>query len=148
MARIGIWVLVPGSRPKVVVYDLSPRMRKLCGDSDSFINQAELCAAPIMIFTLPQSIANRDLLWLIDKTGAESALVKAGSPTETMCHLALPAASALAGVRARAWYEHIESDSDTYVDALSRLGLADPMVRRNVEAGLWDLVPPHRAALP
>ena len=117
--RIGALVLVPGQVPHGLVYDVSPELSPLLGAQGTKINQAELLAAPVLIASAHELLRGRDLLWFIDNTSAESALVKAGSPTETMCRLALMATAALAGLGARAWYEHVESD-DNPADVFSR----------------------------
>ena len=75
----------------------------------------------------------------MDNTSAETALVKAGSPTETMCFLALVANAALGGLGATVWYDHVDTD-DNPADVLSRAGLEDLAVLSNVELGMWDVV--------
>eukprot|EP00959_Pyramimonas_sp_CCMP1952_P428707 8979101-Pyramimonas_sp.AAC.1 len=51
-----------------------------------------------------------DVLWFIDNQAAEAALVKAGSPTESMCRLALQATAALVALGSRPWFERAPSD--------------------------------------
>ena len=93
---------------------------------------------------MPEVIRDSDVLWFIDNTSAESALVKAGSPTQTMCGIALAATAALAGLNARPWFDHVPSP-DNPADALSRGGLADPGVQQRIRSGEWLV---HRAVPP
>ena len=142
IARIGAWVWVAGSKPLVLVYDPSPRLLALCGPSEHFVNQAELMAAPILAYSVPKVLQGQDIFWWIDNTSAETALVKAGSPTEDMCHLALLASAAFTGLRARVWFDRIDSDSNVYADALSRGGLEDPLIAAKIAAGEWATAVP------
>ena len=108
------------------------------------INQGELYAAPLTAFSLPDLLRGRDVLWFIDNTSAEAALVKAGSPTESMCALALAAMAALAGLGTRPWFDHVPS-ADNSADPLSRGGLEDEGVGRMIADGLYvvhEAVPP------
>ena len=86
LARIGIEDLVLGRRPAVCVYDDSPALRECCGESEHIINQAELLAASSLASSLPELVRNRDVLWLIDNSSAETALVRAESPNRTRRH--------------------------------------------------------------
>ena len=103
------------------------------GTQDTIINQAELHAAPVVACTVPDTLRGADVIWFIDNAAAEAALVKAGSPTQTMCRIALIATAALAAVGARTWYEHVPSEASP-ADVLSRAGLDDPAVRAAIEA--------------
>ena len=69
-------------------------------------------------------------------------MVKAGSPTESMCHLALLATAAFTGLRSRVWFDRIDSDSNAYADALSREGLEHPLIAAKVASGEWAVVAP------
>jgi hypothetical protein len=111
-------------------------MRAGWGMQKTIINQAELVAVPILAATMPDVLQNQDVLWFIDNTSAESALVKAGSPTETMCIPALRASATMASLDARVWYEHVAS-GDNPADILSRDATMDPEVAAKVEAGVW-----------
>ena len=89
------------------------------------------------------------MLAFIDNTAAESALVKAGSPTETMCHLALIASATLASLNCRPWYEHVASD-DNPADVLSRDGYNDPQIAARVKCGdlmAYEPIEPPATAL-
>ena len=135
-ARVGGIVYVPGHRPAVFVYDVTHRTRALLGPQDKVINQAELLAAPLLVYTTPERLRGQDILWFLDNASAESALVKAGSPTCSMCYLALLASAALAGLDTRAWYEHVPSgDNPAYV--LSREGYENVEVAAKVASGEW-----------
>ena len=72
-------------------------LRATWGPQATIINQAELAAVPILAATMPEVLYCQDVVWFVDNTSAESALIKAGSPTETMCRPALRAAAMMAG---------------------------------------------------
>ena len=125
-----------------MLYDVPEEVQQLRGEQKAIINQAELHAAPLVVATLPESLRGREVIWFVDNTSAETSLVKSGSPTETMCSLALVASAALAGIGARTWFEHVPSP-DNPADVLSRDGLADPEVARKVAAGEWRMRTPR-----
>ena len=103
--RIGALVVVPGrSYADALVYDVPTEVQQLWGEHKTIINQAELHAAPLVVTTLPESLRGREVIWFVDNTSAETSLVKSGSPTETMCSLALVASAALTGIGARTWF--------------------------------------------
>ena len=129
-ARIGGIVYKSGCKPHVFSYVVPEWLRKTWGPQRTIINQAELAGVPILAATMPDMLREQDVIWFIDNTSAESALVKAGSPTETMCRPALRAAAILAGLRARVWYEHVPSP-DNPADVLSRDATDDPAVKAN-----------------
>ena len=148
--RIGAMVVVPGQPTEVLVYDPPQEVVDRWGDGDTIINQAELHAAPVVACTMPDALRDADVVWFIDNTAAEAALVKAGSPTQTMCALALVATAALASLRVRPWFEHVPSP-DNPADALSRGGYSDPKVAEEIRAGRYvasePVAPPMDAIL-
>ena len=81
------------------------------------------------------------MLWFLDNTSAESALIKAGSPTETMCRLAMVAGAALAGLGAKTWFDHVAS-ADNPADVLSRAGFSDKRVAEAVRTRRVDVIEP------
>ena len=101
--RLGGIVYIRGRRPLIFVYDVSPSLWPLLGAGGTVINQAELLAAPLLLYSAPEALRGEDIMWYVDNTSAESALVKSGSPTLSVCYLALLANAAMAGLRARAW---------------------------------------------
>ena len=103
-------------------------------------NQAELHAAPVVAESAGHLIADSEVIWWIDNTSAETSLIKAGSPTTTMCALALVATACFARLRARPWFEHIDS-ADNPADVLSRAGDRDPEVARRLSSGEWVRLP-------
>ena len=135
VVRVGALVVDPSGRGHALVYDVPASLRDEWGTT-TVINQAELYAGPLTAWSMPELLRRHDVLWLIDNTSAESALVKAGSPTESMCRLALTATAALAGLDARPWFEHVASP-DNPADVLSRAGLRDPLVMGRVASGEW-----------
>ena len=148
--RIGAMVIPREGPIEVIVYDPPPEVIKRWGAQDAIVNQAELHAAPIVACTVPETLRGEDVIWFIDNAAAESALVKAGSPTQTMCKIALVATAALAAVRARTWYEHVKSE-DNPADVLSRAGLEDFAVQAAIKAGKYvvrqPVEPPEEAKL-
>ena len=90
---------------------------------------------------MPERLRGRDIIWFIDNRAAESALVKAGSPTETMSRIALVAMACWSRLRCRPWFDHVAS-ADNPADALSRGGLDDPEVAPRVASGEYVAVPP------
>ena len=75
--------------------------------------------------------------------------MKAGSPTQTMCRLALVATAALASLRTRPWFEHVPSP-DNPADILSREALDDPQVAEAVRSGQYvvkDPIEPPRTSV-
>ena len=137
--RIGGIIFEVGRRPAIFAHDVSEQTRPLLGEGDTVINQAELLAAPLLVYSAPARLKGKDVIWFLDNTSAETALVKAGGPTETMCFLALIAGAALGGLGAAVWYDHVGTN-DNPADVLSRAGLEDPAVLSNVERGVWDVV--------
>ena len=135
VVRVGALVVDPSGRGHALVYDVPASLRDEWGTT-TVINQAELYAGPLTAWSMPELLRRHDVLWFIDNTSAESALVKAGSPTESMCRLALTATAALAGLDARPWFEHVASP-DNPADVLSRAGLRDPLVMGRVASGEW-----------
>ena len=140
-AKLGGIVYAPGQKPHIMTWVVPSSLRAAWGDQKTIINQAELVAAPILAATVPELLRDQDVLWLIDNTSAEAALIKAGSPTETMCQPALRASAMLAGLRARVWYEHVPS-LDNPADVLSREALEDKKVKDKVNSGEWVLCEP------
>ena len=148
--RIGAMVIDPEGETEVMVYDPPEDVVAAWGDGDTIINQAELHAIPVVASTMPETLRSRDAIMFIDNSAAESALVKAGSPTQTMCQIALVATAALASLRVRAWYEHVPS-ADNPADVLSRAGLDDETVAAKVQSGEYvvrvPVEPPQDAHL-
>ena len=140
--RIGAMIIKPDGPAHVLVYDPPPDIVRSWGNGASIINQAELYAAPVVVSTCPDLLRGESVIWFIDNSAAEAALVKAGSPTETMCRLALVATAALASIKARPWYEHVPS-KDNPADVLSRDGLQDPGIAAAVEAGRYVVRTPE-----
>ena len=130
--RIGALILVPGRKPAVLVYDRPAQIRAMWGERATIINQAELHAAPLVVASAPQLLRRRHILWLLDNTSAETALVNAGSPIQTMCKLSLVACAALAGIGDVTWLDHVAS-ADNPADVLSRHGYEDARVARKAQ---------------
>lgn len=137
--RIGALLLDQGRRPAALVYDVPEHLVEAWKGNAGGINQGELYAANVLAFSCPERIRGRDVLWFIDNTSAESALVKCGSTTPSMARLALQASMAFVALGARAWFEHVPS-ADNPSDVLSRDGFADEGVARLIAQGGLVLV--------
>ena len=87
-----------------------------------------------MAFSMPEKLRGRDIIWFIDNTSAESALVKCGSATLSMAQLALQASAAFAALQARVWFEYVPS-ADNPADVFSRAGYSDPQVACAIASG-------------
>ena len=98
-------------------------------------------AALVLASTVPELLRARDIVWFADNRSAASALVKAGSTTETMGRMALIATAALMCLRARVWTDWAPS-GDNPADPLSRGGLQDPLVAPHVHCGAWEVAEP------
>ena len=94
----------------------------------------------MLVWSAPELLVDRDIVWFIDNTPAETALIKSASPTESMCRPALAVGMALLGLRARVWYEHVPSASNP-ADWLSRDGLRDRRVALRLARGEWQHLP-------
>ena len=140
-AKLGGIAYRAGHKPQALTLVAPPWLRATWGGQATVINQAELAAVPIMVASMPEVFQGRDIIWFIDNTSAESALIKAGSPTETMCRPALRAAAMLAGLGSRVWFEHVPS-KDNPADVLSRDAMMDAAVKSKIETGEWILRTP------
>ena len=96
-AKIGGIAFTDSRRPQIFSLDVPEGLRATWGPQATIINQAELAGVPILAATMPEVLYWQDVVWFVDNTSAESALIKAGSPTETMCRPALRAAAMMAG---------------------------------------------------
>ena len=139
--RIGALAIAPGVAPQALIYDVPEEVRALWGTGDVVINQAELHAGPLVATSMPEILRQREVIWFIDNSAAETSMVKAGSPTATMCTLALVCTAALAGLGARTWFEHVPS-ADNPADPLSRKGKEDAWVGPKIRSGEWKLRDP------
>ena len=79
------------------------------------------------------------MIWFIDITSAESALIKCGSTTPSMARLAFQASMAFLALGTRAWFEHVPS-KDKPADVLSRDGYEDDTIKDLVATGSLVLV--------
>jgi len=138
--RVGMLVFSPGSLPLAFVHDVPESVAAPWRGEAEGINQGELYAANVLAWSAPDIFRGKDMIWFIDNTSAESALVKSGSATESMSRLALQAAAFFTALGARVWFEHIPSE-DNPSDALSRAGFADPFVAQMIASGQWLRMP-------
>lgn len=134
--RLGMLVFHPETKPQAMVYDVPECTVAPWRGEGQGINQGELYAANVLAWSAPDLLRGQDVIWFIDNTSAESALVKSGSATPSMSRLALQAAAFFAALGARVWFEHVPSE-DNPADALSRDGFDDPWVRAELARGRW-----------
>ena len=57
-----------------MVYEVYERLSPWLGRQQKIINQAELLAAPLLTFSMPDLLADANIIWFIDNKSAESAL--------------------------------------------------------------------------
>ena len=143
--RIGA-LLIKASGPAYgMVYDVPKEIVAPWRGGGEGINQGELFAANVLAWSAPELLRDSDVIWFIDNTSAESALVKSGSATASMSELALQAATFLVALRARPWYEWIPSD-DNPADGFSRDGwdcdLATVLIRKGAITRIEPRPPP------
>ena len=134
--RLGAKVLLPDGCTLVTVLDADQPLRETWGPQDTVINQAELQCGTLVAATFAEELRGHDVIWRVDNTSAATSLVKAGSPTATMCRLALQASALLAALGCRCWFEHVPS-ADNPADVLSRDALDDPTVASMLAGGFW-----------
>lgn len=141
LVRLGAKIVLPDGSVHITIYDPHVGVMASRGPQDTIINQAELHCGILVAETFPDLQRGRDVIWWIDNSSAATSLVKAGSPTESMCRLAVRATAMLSSLGSRCWFEHVPSD-DNPADVLSRAGLDDPEVRENVARGAWSFQEP------
>ena len=140
-ARIGAKPWVPGQQTRITVYDVPQHIVDSWGQPDASINLAELLAGLAIGATWREHLRDADVIWFVDNSAANGALVKSASPTETIAKLALQTSALLSGLGCRVWIEHILND-DNPADVLIREGLDDAVVAERVAAGDWVYDPP------
>ena len=94
-----------------------------------------------MAATWADRLRDSYVIWFVDNISANTALVKAGSPTESMARIALQAGAMLAGLDCRVWFERVPSD-DNPADVLSLAAVDDPEVAQDLVNGKLVLGPP------
>ena len=130
-----------GEEPLCLVYDVPASDRCALGRGSVVINPGELLAVPVVVWSLPQVLKDSTIIWFLDNTSAETAMIKSASPTETMCRLAMVAGAALAGLGAKTWFDHVAS-ADNPADVLSRAGFSDKQVAEAVRTRRVDVIEP------
>ena len=139
--RIGILVVEHGRRPVCSTYDVPDHVIATWRLRTTYIGQGELLAGPLALWLHSDRLRGRDVTWYVDNISAASALIKGSSPQEDNSEMALVAALQAASLGVRLWFEWVQSDQNPS-DPLSRLGLDDPAVRAQLEAGTWQALQP------
>ena len=141
--RIGALVLHPGGKIFGMVYDVLGEVAQPWRGEGAGINQAELYAANVLVWSAPQLLADADVIWFIDNTSAESALVKSGSATPSMSSLALQASTFLLALRARLLFEWVSREGwDCPLALQLQIERIEPKAPPAVDSfvGIWQLV--------
>ena len=125
-----------GQPTLITVYDPPADVVSSWGPFETKINQAELHMVPVLVASMAEEMRGRHVLWFIDNSAAETAMVKAGSPTESMSMIALAASAALVKIDTKGWFEHVAS-KDNPADVLSREALEDADVKARLISGEW-----------
>jgi len=137
--RIGILAVVDGHTyvhstdvPSEVVATWAPR--------GSYINLGELLAGPVVLHLLSRRLRGRAIIWFVDNVAAAAAMSRAASSSRDGSHLAGVMALSLIALRARAWFEYVESASNPS-DVLSRDAYNDATVKDHISTGRWIQLP-------
>ena len=139
--RLGALICVPGQSSLCTVLDVPNSVLDLWRFRQTYINQAELLAGPLVAYMFPQVLARRLVFWFFDNTSACTAMLKASSPQEDNSRMALIASLALTAVDASVWYEYVHTKQNP-ADCLSRGGFCDPEVQQHLSTGEWKRVEP------
>ena len=116
---------------------------QLWDSRETFINQAELLAAPVLIWRARKLLYRREVLWFIDNTAAATALIKHTSTARDSRHMAMLVGAVFVSAQVRPWYEYVASAQNP-ADILSRAGLDAPEVQARIASHLWRELPrPH-----
>ena len=105
-------------------------LRQRWSVQQQYIALVELAAPVTAVFWCKKQFKNRDIVWFIDNSAALSCLVKGGSSSEDMDRGTSAVHLALAEMRARVWWEYVESKAN-WSDTASRLLFLDPWCLAN-----------------
>ena len=108
-------------------------------EKSNYINLGELVAGPICCSVFGPLLENEDVVWFVDNTSALSALIRRASSTEDLNTLALVFGLSMTALRARVWFEYIQSASNPS-DVLSRKAWGDLDVQQRLASGEWTRV--------
>ena len=145
--RLGIWV---DSQVFVSSVDVPENVVAKWAPRRSYINLLELLAAPLLAFSCPHLLRNRDILWFIDNQAAWRSLVRSASSVADVSHLSLLAGLQFAKLCCHPWFEWVPTHQNIS-DPLSRGGWVDPVVISAVNSGTWTplaLSPPWHQLSP
>jgi hypothetical protein len=104
------------------------------------ITPAETLGAPLVLHVAPDLLADADVLWFIDNSGAEGGLISGYSGNEDSAAILGYTHVRLASLNSRVWWDRVPSKENPS-DGLSREGIDDPWTR----AQGWDL---HKVEFP
>jgi hypothetical protein len=133
--RIGLPAIIDG---ETLVYntDVPAAVVSVWAPRGSYINLGELLAGPIVLRLLSHRIRGRSILWFVDNIAAAAAMSRAAASSRDGSHLAGVMALSMIRLRARVWFEYIESASNPS-DVLSREAYNDEGVKGHIAAGRW-----------
>ena len=138
--RIGILIIPPHGIPHVGSYDVPSDVYDVWDERRQYIALGELLAGPVAAHVASNLLAGKDILWYIDNVGALSVLIKNTSRAHDCAKMGMLMSASMMLIQARPWFEYIQSDQNPS-DVLSRDGLEDPVVARNIREGKWATLP-------
>ena len=133
--RLGIWIALDG-RILVSSVDVPQAIVDAWAPRRTYINLLELLAVPLLAFSEPEILKDRDVLWFLDNQAAWRAIIRSASSVSDVNHLSLLAGLQFAKLRCNPWFEWVPSHQNLS-DPLSRQGWADPEVAAAIQAGTW-----------
>jgi hypothetical protein len=135
LIRIGILAILDGD---TLVYstDVPAEVVDTWAPRGSYINLGELLAGPVLLHLLGHRLKGRAIMWFVDNIAAAAAMSRAASSSRDGSHLAGMMALSLIALRARAWFEYIESASNP-ADILSRDAYDSPVVQDHLASKRW-----------
>eukprot|EP00438_Fugacium_kawagutii_P015703 Skav235326 [mRNA] locus=scaffold520:575870:577966:+ [translate_table: standard] len=147
--RLGIWIAYDG-RILVSSVDVPQSIVNSWAPRQTYINLLELLAVPLLAFSAPEILRDRDVLWFLDNQVAWRTIIRSASSASDVSHLSLLAGLQFAKLRCNPWFEWVPSHQNLS-DLLSRQGWQDPDVIAAIECGAWTplaLSPPWDALVP
>ena len=145
---------VTGTRQGVVAVLSGELLSAWGGDRETFICRVEQAAVLLGLLTWPALFASRDAYWFEDNSVVLSGLCRGGSRTALLDQGVAVVHLLLARLRARVWFEYVESHAN-WSDGASRLLLLGPwsahhgfqLVTGDVPSWPWTVPPDQRVAV-
>ena len=102
------------------------------------IGQLEALVPLVALWTFPSLFKGRDILWGVDNTSAEAALIRGYSTKADTAPIVAATSILLAKHHCRPWWYHVDSASNPS-DGLSRNGVQDPWTASQAAQHGWEL---------